>query len=82
MRIAPSEQTARLRTEKRAKGKLVTIVSGLDPRGNDLDGLARQLKTACGAGGTLRQGSIELQGEHVASAERVLSALGYRTRRG
>ena len=38
--ISPESQTARLRLEKRAKGKHVTTVAGLDPEGNDLAGLA------------------------------------------
>ena len=37
--------------------------------------LARDLKTACGSGGTLRDGTVEIQGDHV---ERVLQALALR----
>ena len=51
-RIPPEQQTARLMTERRAKGKLVTVIAGLDPAGNDLTELATLLKNACGAGGT------------------------------
>src|SRR5262245_51558507 len=53
VRLDPASQTARLRKEKRAKGKLVTVVAGLDPEGNDLAGLASTLKARCGAGGTV-----------------------------
>ena len=69
-RIPPDQQTARLATERRAKGKLVTVIAGLDPEGNDLSDLAARLKNACGAGGTVKDGLIELQGEHVQAAER------------
>jgi translation initiation factor 1 len=80
-RLAPAAQTARICLEKRAKGKLVTQVTNLDPAGNDLPALAAQLKAKCGTGGTVKEGVIELQGNHVAAAEGVLQALGYRTRR-
>ena len=81
-RIAPGEQTARLRLEKRPKGKVVTAVSGLDPSGNDLAELAATLKSRCGSGGTVKDGVIELQGDHLAAAEAALKAIGYKVRRG
>jgi translation initiation factor 1 len=81
VRLPPETQTARLRLEKRAKGKLVTVVANLDPEGNDLAGLAAQLKSRCGAGGTVKDGLIELQGDHLSAVEAALKALGYKTRR-
>ena len=68
-RIPPEQQTAQLKTERRAKGKLVTVIVGLDAEGNDLSELARRLKNACGAGGTIKDGQIELQGDHLQAAE-------------
>jgi translation initiation factor 1 len=82
VRLAPESQTARLRLEKRAKGKIVTTVANLDPAGTDLPALAAHLKTKCGTGGTVKDNLIEIQGNHVATAEEVLNALGYKTRRG
>ena len=81
-RRSPGSQTARIRQEKRARGKLVTVVSGLDPEANDLADLAARLKARCGAGGTVKEGLIELQGDQASAAEATLQALGYRTRRG
>lgn len=81
-RIPPGQQTARLRIEKRPKGKVVTVVSGLDPDGNDLASIAGQLKSRCGTGGTVKDGTIELQGVHLEAAEKALGAIGYRTKRG
>jgi translation initiation factor 1 len=80
-RISPELQTARLRLEKRAKGKLVTVVANLDPDGNDLAALASALKTQCGAGGTVKEGLIELQGDRINAAEKALQSLGYKTKR-
>jgi translation initiation factor 1 len=79
-RIPPEQQTARLTTERRAKGKLVTVIAGLALEQNDLHDLATRLKTACGAGGTVKDGQIELQGDHVTVAERTLQAIGYKTK--
>jgi translation initiation factor 1 len=67
-------------TERRAKGKLVTVIAGLDPKHNDLSELATRLKNVCGAGGTVKDGQIELQGDHLQAAKRTLEAIGYNTK--
>ncbi len=82
VRIAPDKQTARLKVEKRPKGKVVTVVKGLDPSGNDLEALGAKLKTKCGTGGTVKEDTIELQGDHLVKVELALAAIGYKTRRG
>jgi translation initiation factor 1 len=69
-------------TERRAKGKLVTLISGLDPAANDLNELGARLKNACGAGGTVKDSKIELQGDHIQAAEKALQAIGYKTKAG
>ncbi len=79
-RIPPQQQTARLLTERRAKGKLVTVITGLDPEANDLNDLGARLKNSCGAGGTVKEGRIELQGDHLCAAERALQQIGYKTK--
>ena len=61
------------------RGKAVTVVRGLHLADDALAQLARELKAACGVGGTLKDGVIELQGDHV---ERVLAELGARGLRG
>lgn len=81
VRRAPQEQTARLGLEKRPRGKVVTLIEALDPAGNDLAALTTRLKNACGTGGTLRDGTIELQGDRIGAAEKALQAIGYRTKR-
>jgi translation initiation factor 1 len=58
------------------------VIAGLDPEANDLDELGARLKGACGAGGTVKGGRIELQGDHLRAAERALQAIGYKTRDG
>lgn len=82
VRIAPEKQTARVRLEKRAKGKVVTVVANLSAEGNDLPALAANLKVKCGTGGTVKDDLIEIQGDHVATIESALKVIGYKTRRG
>lgn len=53
-------------------GKAVTVVRGLALDAAALTALAKQLKAVCGAGGTAKDGVIEVQGDH---CERVVEAL-------
>jgi len=78
--LAPQAQTASLAVEKRKQGKLVTAVRGLVADGNDLPALLAQLKNACGAGGTLKDDVLEIQGNHLDRVRDLLAALGYRVR--
>ena len=56
--------TAKLRIEKKGRGgKTVTIVDGLPRNPSFLEDLAHALKRACGTGGAVREGSLELQGD-------------------
>lgn len=63
--LPPSDGVVRVgRETKGRKGKGVTVITGapLDEAG--LKELARQLKAKCGAGGSAKQGAIEIQGDH------------------
>ena len=79
-RIPPGQQTARLTIEKRKKGKVVTVVRGLPAEGNDLPELLSKLKAACGAGGALKEDSLEIQGKHLERVGDTLKEIGYRVR--
>lgn len=79
-RLAPEKQTARLAVEKRKQGKVVTVVRGLAAEANDLPELLAKLKSACGAGGTLKDSDLEIQGNHRDRIRDLLLALGYRVR--
>jgi translation initiation factor 1 len=54
------------------KGKSVTVIRGLALDAPALALLGRQLKTTCGSGGTVKDGVIEVQGDH---GERVIGFL-------
>lgn len=81
-RIPPESQTARIRVEKRPKGKTATVVANLDEAGTDLPALAARLKSACGSGGTVKGGLIEIQGAHAGTIERILKDVGFKTKLG
>jgi len=78
--LPPGKQTARLSVEKRQKGKWVTVVRGLPADGNDLHALLGQLKSACGAGGTVKGDVVEVQGKHLPRITDLLGSLGYKTK--
>jgi translation initiation factor 1 len=52
------------RSTKGRKGAGVTTISGVPLKGAELKAFAKKLKQRCGSGGTLRDGVIEVQGEH------------------
>jgi translation initiation factor 1 len=57
---------ARVRRETGGRGgKAVTVIRGLPLQGEALAQLGKRLRTACGAGGTLKDGVLEVQGDHV-----------------
>lgn len=62
---------------KGRKGKSVTIVAGLRHNPDTMDEIARMLKQHCGAGGTVKDGAIEIQGDQRARATEKLRALNY-----
>ena len=75
--LLPKDQPVRIRREKRRKGKIVTVVEGLNPSASDLGAILRQLKSACAAGGTVTGGVLEIQGDHMKRVVAILESLGY-----
>src|SRR5688572_25365011 len=66
------QQTAQIaRDRKRRAGKTVTVISGLRHDPATLEKLLKTLKHLCGAGGAVKDGELEIQGDH---RERVASA--------
>lgn len=65
------------RETKGRKGKGVTLVSGLPLEEEALTALGKQLKQFCSSGGTIKQGRIEIQGDHRDKLLQELKRLGY-----
>ena len=69
-----------MRDRKHRGGKTVTVVTGI-PAGDDIiAALAQQLKRLCGSGGTIKDGTIEIQGDHCDKVQAKLTELGYRVK--
>ena len=62
-------------------GKSVTLVKGLPLDAEALAVLGKQLRSACGSGGTVKDGVVEVQGDHVATMLAVLQKQGYSPKR-
>jgi len=62
-------------------GKGVSVITGLPLGDEALDALATQLKKTCGAGGAVRDGRIEIQGDHRDRLVAELAKLGYAAKR-
>ena len=74
--IAKSEQQIRVSTATRRYGKITTIVSGFD-KAVDVKSLSKKLKAALACGGTVKDGVIELQGNHKKAVKPILIKLGF-----
>ena len=77
--IPAGDGVVRVRREVR-NGKPVTVVIGLPLRADDLAAFAAKLKAGCGAGGTAKDGAIELQGDHRERVVALLRAAGHEVR--
>jgi translation initiation factor 1 len=65
---------------ERRKGKTVTVVGNLHHDPATFERLCADLKKLCGAGGTVKDGEIEIQGDHREKIAARLQALGYKTK--
>jgi translation initiation factor 1 len=69
------------RVSKGRGGKTVTVVKGLALDGIALAALGKQLRTACGSGGTVKDGVIEIQGDHCELVVAALAKHGHQAKR-
>jgi translation initiation factor 1 len=79
---AQGDGTVRVGRESKGRGgKAVTIVRGLPLDAAALAALGKRLRTTCGAGGTVKDGIIEVQGDHCARLIDLLSQDGWVVKR-
>lgn len=77
----PDDGVVRLFRDRGGRGgKVVTVIRGLPQRGAALDTLAGELKRLCGAGGAVKDGAVEIQGDHRERIADWLRALGLRVK--
>ncbi len=70
-----------MRETKGRKGKGVTLITGVPLGSEELKKLAKSLKQKCGSGGSLKNGVIEIQGDHRDTLADELGKIGYKVKR-
>lgn len=77
-RLAELDGVVRIRRETSGrKGKGVTTVSGIPLPTSELKDLAKALKKRCGTGGAVKEGIVEIQGDHRETLKAELEGRGY-----
>lgn len=74
--ISRAGQKIKVTREKRKFRKTYTILTGFDA-GTDMKALAKDLKNKFACGGTMKEGRIELQGDHISKMKKVLTDMNY-----
>lgn len=79
--LPPNRQTAYLHRESKGRaGKGVILIKNLHLSEENLSALAKRIKQACGTGGTVKEGVIEIQGGNRDRIAEVLLKLGYKVK--
>lgn len=77
----PQQQSPRILRERKGRGgKTVTVIRDLQLAPDDLASLGKTLKKKCGAGGAVKDGNIEIQGDHRERIALELQKLGYKAK--
>lgn len=80
--VPATDGVVRVQRETKGRGgKAVTLVRGVPLAAGALAALGKQLKAACGSGGTVKDGAIEVQGDHVERVMGLLQGQGYKVKR-
>lgn len=78
---AKDDGIVRLQRQTHARGgKVVTTITGVNLADAELKQLAKRLKQLCGSGGTVNDGTIEIQGDHRPRLKSELESLGYKVK--
>ena len=80
--VRPMQQKVTVRLERKGRGgKSVTVIDGLQMRQKEREALLKQLKTKLGTGGTVKDTSLEIQGDHRDALMAELGKMGYTAKR-
>ena len=75
--LVKEEQRIKIKTVKRKFGKLTTLIEGLNKKDVNIKDIAKKLKSKLACGGTAKDDTIELQGDHMKRAKEELIKLGF-----
>ena len=75
--IAKESQLIKVYLEKKKFKKFSTIIEGIDEKDIDIKDLAKRLKAQFACGGTVKEGKIELQGDHKNKIKDILISIGF-----
>ncbi|MGQ9766485.1 MAG: translation initiation factor [Anaerolineae bacterium] len=79
--LPPRQQTAYIRRDRKGRGgKTVTVIYGLQHTPTKLRELLKMLQATCGAGGTVKEAELEIQGDHRKRVAEKLRELGYKVK--
>jgi translation initiation factor 1 len=79
--LPPNQQNLKVQATRKGKGgKTVTEITGFQAKPETLGDLMKKLKTQCGAGGTVKENAIEIQGDHTQKLVEILIKLGYKAK--
>ena len=80
--LRPGKQRVIVRLDRKGRGgKSVTVIEGLPLQQKEKADLLKQLKVRLGAGGTVRDASLEIQGDHCDALMAALEEIGYKPKR-
>lgn len=79
--LPPTQQDLRVWLDRKGGGKVVTVVKGFVGTLADMEALGKQLKTACGSGGTAKDYEILIQGDHRDKVVAWLQNKGYKAKK-
>jgi translation initiation factor 1 len=75
--IAKEQQRILIRTEKKRYGRMMTLVEGIDSKSFDTKEIMKKMKQKMACGGTVKNGVIELQGDHKQKVKELLVEMGF-----
>jgi translation initiation factor 1 len=79
--LPANQQDLRVQASRKGrKGKTVTVISGFQSTPETLAKLLKQLKSQCGSGGTVKDNTLEIQGDHAQKLVQLLIQMGYKAK--
>lgn len=79
--LPPQQQNLRIQASRKGRGgKTVTVISGFQTTPDIITALCKQIKNQCGAGGTVKDREIEIQGDRTQKILQILLEAGYKAK--